>query len=123
MAQGGLARKENSSNTYTVSRTTSQVTTATSESTSLTLSGFEKLLIGLGIVISFFLLITIVSTKNAINVSQRSLQNVTEKNTRLNDENQSMRQALDGIENDAINRVVKKDSLSIANSNVRDVTR
>ena len=55
-----------------------------------------------------FLLVSIVSTKNAINVSQRSLQNITSQNNRLNDENQSMSQTLDGMENDAINQVVKK---------------
>ena len=81
------------------------------------------MLIGIGVFVSFFLLVSIVSTKNAINVSQRSLQNITSQNNRLNDENQSMSQTLDGMENDAINRVVKKDNLSIANSNVRDVTR
>lgn len=122
MAQGGLARKESSSNTYTVSPRT-KVTNAPVETTQLALSGFEKLLISLGVFITFCLLVTIVSAKNSINVSQRSLQNVTSQNSRLNDENQSMRQALDGMENDAINRVVKKDNLSIANANVRDVAR
>lgn len=122
MAQGGLARKEASSNTYTDSPS---INTAgmQSEPKRLALSGFEKLLIGIGVCLTFCLLVTIVSTKNAINVSQRSLQKVTSQNSRLNDENQSMKQALDGMENDAINHVVKKDNLSIANSNTRDVAR
>ena len=123
MAQGGLDRKEISSHTYTVSHEQKPANVTTIENGQLTLSVFEKMLIGIGVFVSFFLLVSIVSTKNAINVSQRSLQNITSQNNRLNDENQSMSQTLDGMENDAINRVVKKDNLSIANSNVRDVTR
>lgn len=123
MAQGGLARKEIFSHTYTVSHEQKPANVTTIENGQLTLSVFEKMLIGIGVFVSFFLLVSIVSTKNAINVSQRSLQNITSQNNRLNDENQSMSQTLDGMENDAINQVVKKDNLSIANSNVRDVTR
>ena len=123
MAQGGLARKEISSHTYIVSHEQKPANVTTIENGQLTLSVFEKMLIGVGVFVSFFLLVSIVSTKNAINVSQRSLQNITSQNNRLNDENQSMSQTLDGMENDAINQVVKKDNLSIANSNVRDVTR
>lgn len=123
MAQGRLARKEISSHTYTVSHEQKPANVTTIENGQLTLSVFEKMLIGIGVFVSFFLLVSIVSTKNAINVSQRSLQNITSQNNRLNDENQSMSQTLDGMENDAINQVVKKDNLSIANSNVRDVTR
>ncbi|WP_429971262.1 hypothetical protein ACQW5G_01070 [Fructilactobacillus sp. Tb1] len=122
MAQGGLARKEISSHTYTVRQAPKQITREP-ESVTLALSQFEKCLIGLGVIITFCLLVSIVSTKNAMNVSQRSLQNLTTKSSRLNNENQSMSQALDGMENDAINRVVKKDNLSIADASVRDVTR
>lgn len=125
LAQDGLARKQSSTNTY--SRKTYQRSIRHDEQIeaqkSLHLSGFEKLLMVVGVVLVVATMISIITIKNSLNASERSLQTLSTQSSKFRNQNQSLTQELDGIENNAINRIVKKDKLSLSDTNVRDITR
>ncbi|USS90890.1 hypothetical protein [Fructilactobacillus carniphilus] len=123
MAQNGLAERQRQISSNQNSRTNRHQQQGRQPVPHLRLSAFEKTIMVTGVCLMVMLMITVVSAKNQLNHSQRTLQNVTTKNTRLNRQNQIYRQELDSREVKAINHVVKQDKLSIADSNVRNVTR
>ncbi|WP_413627067.1 hypothetical protein R4B61_04365 [Fructilactobacillus vespulae] len=122
MEQNGVARQQRANYTYK-RKNHSKLYEVPATETKLRLSGFEKTLIISGILISFVLMVSLVSAKNSLNVSERSFQKTSTQNVKLKNETQSMSQELDGLENSAIARVVEKDQLSIDNASVREIKR
>ncbi|USS86388.1 hypothetical protein [Fructilactobacillus cliffordii] len=123
MAQNGLAERQRQTSLNQNSRTSRHQQLGGQPVPHLRLSAFEKTIMVTGVCLLVLLMITVVSAKNQLNHSQRTLQNVTTKSSRMNRQNQSYRQELDAKEVKAINHVVKQDKLSIADSDVRNVTR
>ncbi|USS85528.1 hypothetical protein M3M35_02360 [Fructilactobacillus myrtifloralis] len=124
MAQNGLAEQQRTS---TYSRKSFQQQRAQRERQEapghLRLSPFEKTIMVVGVVLVVFMMVAVVSAKNNLNAAQRSLQTVTTKSSRINQQNQSYQQELDGKQMKAIDHVVKQDQLSIADATVRNVSR
>ncbi|USS87251.1 hypothetical protein M3M39_03785 [Fructilactobacillus hinvesii] len=121
MAQNGLAERQVGFNP--TSRRNYQPHRKGRPVPQLRLSTFEKTIMVTGVILMVALMIAVVSAKNQLNQEQRTLQNTTTKSSKLNRQNQSLSQELDVKEMKAINHVVKQDKLSIADSDVRNVSR
>lgn len=87
-------------------------------------SRFERLLMVVGGTITLVLIITLLSTKIAINTRQRNYQDLQAKVTQVKNSNASDRQEIADLTSQSnLKRIAKHYGLSDQNSNVRNVNR
>lgn len=85
---------------------------------------FERGLMAIGGVISLLLVITLLSTKIAINNRQHDLQDLQAQVTRVKNSNSSDRQEIADLTSQAsLKRAAQKYGLSDKNSNVRNINK
>lgn len=87
-------------------------------------SPFERLLVGVGSIITLLMVITLLSTKVTINNQQHHLQDLQTKISKIKSANTSSQQEIAELTSqDHLKSVARKYGLSDKNSNVRDINK